>query len=110
MFRNPWISAYGEKEPQIHPEAFVDVSTRIIGEVQVEEGASLWPMAVLRADSAPIRIGRRSHPRPFPSGYQKGIRFGSEKKLSSAMGPSFTGLEWSQEPWLESALLFLKEP
>jgi carbonic anhydrase/acetyltransferase-like protein (isoleucine patch superfamily) len=60
MSRNPWISAYGDKEPQIHPEAFVDVSARIIGEVQVEEGASLWPMAVLRADSAPIRIGRRA--------------------------------------------------
>jgi carbonic anhydrase/acetyltransferase-like protein (isoleucine patch superfamily) len=60
MSRNPWISAYREKEPRIHPEAFVDVSARIIGEVRVEEGASLWPMAVLRADSAPIRIGRRA--------------------------------------------------
>jgi len=58
MRPNRWITPYGGKKPNIHPDAFVDVSARIIGDVQVDKGASIWPMAVLRADSAEIRIGR----------------------------------------------------
>lgn len=53
-----WITPYGDKKPRIHPEAFIDVSVRIIGDVQVEKDASIWPMAVLRASNAQIRIGR----------------------------------------------------
>jgi carbonic anhydrase/acetyltransferase-like protein (isoleucine patch superfamily) len=59
MHSNAWITSYGDKVPNIHPDAFVDVSVRIIGDVQVDKGASIWPMAVLRADSAEIRIGPR---------------------------------------------------
>jgi carbonic anhydrase/acetyltransferase-like protein (isoleucine patch superfamily) len=55
-----WITPFGDKTPTIHPSAYVDVSTRIIGDVEVEEGVSIWPMSVLRADSAPIRICRRA--------------------------------------------------
>lgn len=55
-----WITPFMDKKPVIHPKAMVDVSARIIGDVQVQEGASIWPMAVLRADSAEIRIGRRA--------------------------------------------------
>ena len=46
--------------PTIHPDAFVDISARIIGDVFVEQGASVWPMAALRADSAEIRLGKFS--------------------------------------------------
>lgn len=52
-----WITSYGDKVPAIHPDAFVDISVRIIGDVHVGQGASIWPMAVLRADSAKICIG-----------------------------------------------------
>jgi carbonic anhydrase/acetyltransferase-like protein (isoleucine patch superfamily) len=38
----------------------VDISARIIGDVVVEAGASIWPMAVLRADSDRIRVSRRA--------------------------------------------------
>ncbi len=57
---NPRISSFGSWVPAIHPSAFVDLSARIIGDVIVEAEASIWPMAVLRADSAQIRIGRRA--------------------------------------------------
>lgn len=60
MRLNSWITSYRGKAPNIHPDAFVDISSRIIGDVKVEEGTSIWPMAVLRADSAKIRIGRRA--------------------------------------------------
>ena len=38
----------------------MDVSARIIGDVTIARGCSVWPMAVIRADSASIRIGIRS--------------------------------------------------
>jgi carbonic anhydrase/acetyltransferase-like protein (isoleucine patch superfamily) len=53
-----FISSYDGHTPSIHAQAFVDDSARIIGDVVVEEGATIWPMAVLRADSSPVRIGR----------------------------------------------------
>jgi carbonic anhydrase/acetyltransferase-like protein (isoleucine patch superfamily) len=58
MFSNPWVTPYQDKLPSIHPDACVDVSVRIIGDVRVEQGASIWPMAVLRADAEMIHVGR----------------------------------------------------
>lgn len=55
-----FITHYQDKKPVIHREAFVDISTRIIGDVTIEAGASIWPMAVLRADSESIKIGKRA--------------------------------------------------
>ncbi|MEW5722227.1 MAG: gamma carbonic anhydrase family protein [Thermodesulfobacteriota bacterium] len=55
-----FITPFGDKKPEIHPEAFVDVSARIIGEVSLSEGSSVWPLAVLRADSGRISLGRRA--------------------------------------------------
>lgn len=43
-------------EPNIHPDAFVHPEAVIIGDVTIEEGASIWPMAVLRGDHAPIYV------------------------------------------------------
>jgi carbonic anhydrase/acetyltransferase-like protein (isoleucine patch superfamily) len=53
------ISPFAGKEPRIHSDAQVDLSARVIGDVLLEEGVTIWPMAVLRADSGSIRIGRR---------------------------------------------------
>jgi len=55
-----WVSAYRDKVPRIESSAFVDAAARIIGDVWVEAEASIWPMAVLRADSAKIYVGRRA--------------------------------------------------
>lgn len=54
------ISSFQGKSPIIHETAFIDVSARVIGEAILEEGVSIWPMAVLRADSSPVFIGKRS--------------------------------------------------
>ena len=54
------ITAFGGKIPVIHPKAYVDISARIIGDVSVASGASIWPGAVIRADSELIRIGERA--------------------------------------------------
>lgn len=44
------------KEPRIHPGAFVAATATLIGDVTVEEGASVWYGAVLRSDYAPIIV------------------------------------------------------
>lgn len=54
------ITPFRDKKPAIHLEAFVDRSARVIGDVIMEEGVNIWPMVVIRADSAAIHIGRNT--------------------------------------------------
>jgi carbonic anhydrase/acetyltransferase-like protein (isoleucine patch superfamily) len=49
-----------ENFPLIHEKAFVDISARIIGDVIIDKGATIWPMTVILADSAPIDIGKHT--------------------------------------------------
>ena len=51
----------GGREPRIADEAWVAPGATIIGEVTLEPGASVWYGAVVRADNAPILIGRDSN-------------------------------------------------
>jgi carbonic anhydrase/acetyltransferase-like protein (isoleucine patch superfamily) len=54
------IRKFRRHAPRVHPGAYVDESAVVIGEVELAEGASIWPCAVLRGDMGPIRIGRNS--------------------------------------------------
>ena len=49
------------KEPQVAPDAFVAPTAVLIGDVVVEEGASVWFGAVLRADFSRIVVGTGSN-------------------------------------------------
>lgn len=51
------IYALGEVQPAIHPTAYVHPDAVIIGDVTIGADTSVWPCAVLRADSAAITIG-----------------------------------------------------
>jgi len=44
------------KAPEVHPTAFVAPTATLVGEVVVEEGASVWYGAVIRADYSPVTI------------------------------------------------------
>src|SRR3954449_6197483 len=44
------------KAPQVHPTAFVAPTATLVGDVTVEEGASVWYGAVIRADYSPVVI------------------------------------------------------
>jgi carbonic anhydrase/acetyltransferase-like protein (isoleucine patch superfamily) len=44
--------------PQVHERAFVAPTATLVGDVIVEEGASIWYGAVIRADYAPVIIRR----------------------------------------------------
>jgi carbonic anhydrase/acetyltransferase-like protein (isoleucine patch superfamily) len=48
--------------PKIHPGAWVDPAALVIGDVELAEGASIWPFAVVRGDEGQyIRIGRNTN-------------------------------------------------
>jgi carbonic anhydrase/acetyltransferase-like protein (isoleucine patch superfamily) len=48
------------KSPHVEEGVFIDPSSRIIGDVTLRRGASVWPLAVLRADAEAILIGTNS--------------------------------------------------
>jgi carbonic anhydrase/acetyltransferase-like protein (isoleucine patch superfamily) len=48
--------------PRIHPGAWVDPAALVIGDVELAEGASIWPFTVVRGDEGQyIRIGRNTN-------------------------------------------------
>ncbi len=51
------IYALGDREPDIHPDAYVHPDAVVIGAVTLAAGSSVWPTAVLRADYGTISIG-----------------------------------------------------
>ena len=55
------IYALGDKIPQIHADTWVAPDANLIGQVVLEEGASVWFGATIRADHEEIRIGRGSN-------------------------------------------------
>lgn len=55
------VLALAGKTPAIPDDAFVADGARIVGEVTLEPGSSVWYNAVLRGDSAGIVLGRGSN-------------------------------------------------
>ncbi len=55
------ILSFNGKTPQIHGSAFIAPTATIIGDVIIEENASIWFGAVLRGDILPIRIGANTN-------------------------------------------------
>lgn len=51
---------FGGKEPEVAPDAFLAPTAVLIGDVVVEEGASIWFGAVLRGDFDRIVVGAGS--------------------------------------------------
>jgi len=55
------IIPFEGRVPKIHPDAFIAPTAVIIGDVTIEEGASVWYGCVLRGDLDPIYVGKRSN-------------------------------------------------
>lgn len=47
--------------PRIHPSVFIAAGARIIGDVEIGEGSSVWFNVVIRGDVHYIRIGTRTN-------------------------------------------------
>lgn len=55
------IIPFNGKAPVIHPTAFIAPGCRIIGDVEIGEGASIWYNCVIRAEVNRVRIGARTN-------------------------------------------------
>lgn len=55
------LYALGDDRPQLHPDTWVAPDANLIGKVVLEELASVWFGATLRADHEEIRIMRGSN-------------------------------------------------
>src|SRR5438105_14789698 len=55
------ILPYKGVMPTIAEDVFIAPGAMVIGDVTIQEGASIWYNAVVRGDSAPIVIGRRTN-------------------------------------------------
>lgn len=50
------LYAFEDKQPVVHETAFVAPTASIVGEVTIEEGASVWYGAIIRADYSPVVV------------------------------------------------------
>lgn len=52
------IAAFVDKTPLLGPDVFIAPGAQIIGDVRIEQGASVWFNAVLRGDINCVQIGQ----------------------------------------------------
>jgi carbonic anhydrase/acetyltransferase-like protein (isoleucine patch superfamily) len=52
---------YGDAVPRLGRDVFVAEGARLVGDVLVGEGSSIWFNAVLRGDIQPVRIGQHTN-------------------------------------------------
>jgi carbonic anhydrase/acetyltransferase-like protein (isoleucine patch superfamily) len=55
------LRSFDGKSPRVHETAFVSESAYVVGDVEIGAQSSVWPGAVIRADSGKIAIGARSN-------------------------------------------------
>ena len=54
------IRTFNGKTPKIAKSAFVSEAAYVVGDVEIGEGSSVWPCAVIRGDFGNIKIGRNT--------------------------------------------------
>lgn len=54
------IRTFQKKIPKIADGVFIDDTALVLGDVEIGEDSSIWPMAVLRGDVHSIRVGKRT--------------------------------------------------
>ena len=51
------IYPYGDRQPDVHPTVFIAPGAMVVGDVAIGAEASVWFNAVIRGDSAQVRVG-----------------------------------------------------
>ena len=51
---------YKGKKPNISPNSYVSPMATLIGDIQVNDNAIIWPGSIIRAENSPINIGEYS--------------------------------------------------
>jgi carbonic anhydrase/acetyltransferase-like protein (isoleucine patch superfamily) len=78
------VRDFEDQRPRIASSAYVDDAALVVGDVEIGEDSSVWPMSVVRGDVRHIRIGARTsiqdgtvvhvtHDGPFSPGGQPTI-------------------------------------
>ncbi len=55
------LRRFEDLKPRIAPSAYIDATALVIGDVDIGEDASVWPLCVVRGDIQRVRIGARSN-------------------------------------------------
>lgn len=55
------LMAFGSERPRIADSAWIASNASVVGAVTLEDDASIWYGASIRAEAAPIRVGRGSN-------------------------------------------------
>ena len=55
------IHAVNGNEPQIEQDVFIAEGSKIIGDVYIKSGASIWFNTIVRGDLGPIKIGKKTN-------------------------------------------------
>ncbi|WMN58660.1 gamma carbonic anhydrase family protein [Pseudoalteromonas xiamenensis] len=55
------LRKYKETYPKVAKSAYVDESAVLVGDIEIEEESSIWPLVAARGDVNYIRIGKRSN-------------------------------------------------
>ena len=58
--QNPAIESFEGISPDIKDSVYVADTSKVIGDVVIDEDSSVWPMAVIRGDVHEVRIGART--------------------------------------------------
>jgi carbonic anhydrase/acetyltransferase-like protein (isoleucine patch superfamily) len=77
------LFSFEGKAPVVHPSAFIAPTATLVGEVVVEEGASVWYGAVVRADYSSVTIRRGAN-------VQDGAVLHGPPGLPTEVGPGAT--------------------
>ena len=54
------IRSHADLHPRIADDVYIDPDSVVIGDVEIGEGSSVWPMTVIRGDIHHIRIGKNT--------------------------------------------------
>lgn len=55
------LRRFGSHAPQLRQRVYVDPQAMVLGQVELEDDVSIWPMSVVRGDVNRIRIGARTN-------------------------------------------------
>lgn len=57
----PLVEPFRGRTPRLHPTVLVMDGAAVIGDVEIGEGSSVWPGAVVRGDVHHVRVGARTN-------------------------------------------------
>ena len=57
----PILRSYKGISPKVAKSVYIDPFSTIIGDVELDEDVSIWPMCVLRGDVNNIKVGKRTN-------------------------------------------------